>query len=122
MFCGGGPTTREDLFPVWLVNQVRADASMAEVTQQIGAQPSSTTRRGVGRRGLFRVRCVCAPCNNGWMSDLESANRRVLGALISDISMWLTRVDKGPLAAWAIKTAMAFESVSPQSEWFYTKD
>src|SRR6266700_7135246 len=52
------------------------------------------------------VKSVCATCNNGWMSCLETTNIPVIGAMMSDIAITLDRQQQESVAAWAMKPAM----------------
>lgn len=62
------------------------------------------------------VKDVCASCNHGWMSRLESVAARVLPPLILGHSADIDRDDLGPLAAWAQKTALVGMLVSSTDE------
>ncbi len=55
---------------------------------------------------------VCATCNNGWMSKLESRAKPLLSKLIfADGAIALSEIDADMLAAWSAKTLVnvAFE-------------
>jgi hypothetical protein len=70
------------------------------------------------------VKSVCGICNNGWMSDLESANIPVIGSMLNDLSITLDRDQQKEVAAWCVKTAMMLDSTRPKGagDRFYLKD
>lgn len=56
----------------------------------------------------FRLKEICEACNNGWMSDLETAAKRLILALIRgalDLAN-LSDDERRTLAKWAGKTAI----------------
>lgn len=57
------------------------------------------------------ARVVCGPCNNGWMSRLESEAKPALGPMIVNRKTSLKVPQQLTVARWAIKTAMVAESV-----------
>jgi hypothetical protein len=65
---------------------------------------------------------VCRECNNGWMSDLETAVRSTMGGLVNDISMTLDEEQQRLLALWAVKTAMVIEGVKQAKNNFYSPE
>ena len=68
-----------------------------------------------------RVKYLCAGCNNGWMSNLETAVRPLMGAMINDLAVLLDRDQQQLIATWALKTAMVFECMNDTGEWFYSQ-
>jgi hypothetical protein len=79
---------------------------------------NSPPKRWAGPK--FRTRKICRECNNEWMSDLESAVRPTMGALVNDISMTLDAGQQRLLALWAVKTAMVIEGVKQAKNHFYS--
>src|SRR4051794_11471516 len=70
VFCGsGGKLTGEHVFGDWLS---RIGLSTESVLQAAGPLNRSLRRMGVTRPFGWTVRDVCGPCNNGWMSRLET--------------------------------------------------
>jgi hypothetical protein len=67
----------------------------------------------------MKMKCVCAPCNNGWMSDLETESTRVLGALLQDIATPLDAHQQTTLALWSTKTAMVIEAVKSTDNRYF---
>jgi hypothetical protein len=56
-----------------------------------------------------KVKVVCEPCNNGWMSGLETRTKPVLGPMIIGQEQMLRTRDQRLLAFWAVKTALMVE-------------
>jgi hypothetical protein len=56
------------------------------------------------------------------MSDLESAVRPTMGALVNDISMTLDAEQQRLLALWAVKTAMVIEGAKQAKNGFYSPE
>jgi hypothetical protein len=66
-----------------------------------------------------RVKCVCSSCNSQWMSDLESANKPAIRAMINGDSYWLTEKDQWFLVRWVLMKAMVIESANRRRPFFY---
>ncbi len=58
------------------------------------------------------ARAVCEPCNEGWMSDLETAVSRLLDPDALE-GRPLSRDEQTLLATWAMKTALTLNAASP---------
>src|SRR5256884_280586 len=56
-----------------------------------------------------RIRCVCAPCNNGWMSVRQSETKPILIPLLRGESFSLHRRAQTTLAAWIAMFTMVAE-------------
>jgi hypothetical protein len=56
----------------------------------------------------MRVKCVCEPCNNNWMSDLETEVKPIAGPMILDkaTALDLSLFDQTVLALWFTKISM----------------
>jgi hypothetical protein len=76
-----------------------------------------------GYRQLYRgfrdpfttvARDVCRPCNTGWMHEMEEWAERWLAAPMQGQSRGFRYWRQSCAAAWAVKTAMVWESVEPQ--------
>lgn len=92
-------------------------------TQRPG--PNQPTRSNVLSRKDFvarafdlRVRCVCATCNGGWMSNLETAARPILEPLIHGQTCQLDGPAQQVLAKWAFKTMAMIQFTHPTSPSF----
>jgi len=58
---------------------------------------------------------ICAPCNNGWMEEMEDWAERWLTAPITGNERTLRYWRQALAATWAVKTAMVWESVAPKN-------
>lgn len=104
VFCGGFPVTKEHVFPQWL-NQYLSPGRQQLEQARYGEGAYDKTRQGAGLD--FTVKKVCAPCNNGWMSQIEYSARGALEPLLSrqDFTFVSLRQQR-QIAQWATKTAM----------------
>jgi hypothetical protein len=97
-----GKRTREHVFGRWLADLLG-----------VRAQPVTTfsSREGAlwSSRGFEVVVDVCAVCNQGWMSNLESAFSAVFSSPILGHPAVLDGAALSTLAHWATKTALMLE-------------
>jgi hypothetical protein len=68
------------------------------------------------------VRCVCVPCNTGWMSALEDAVKPAVSAMMVGVAVPFAVPLQHVIAEWAMKTAMVWEFISPTNPVFYSDD
>lgn len=105
--------TDEHINPKWLVEHL----GMGEmpVTGIRWAVPSGTIieHQRHGSRTFVSGR-VCAGCNNGWMSDLETEAKPILIRLIADPSELssLSEHERHTVARWTLKTAAVLNQAS----------
>ena len=114
IFCGfQGKLSKEHLWAKWLAPYITKDmesyrsgsvifnlpgTAPTEVKKKIGGDPRSRTSK-----------CVCEPCNNGWMGDLqEDAKSVVIPLLTGDQTTLHTRQQK-LLASWIAMAVMCAE-------------
>lgn len=111
IFCGGGPLTQEHIFAQWIQRLAKIQ----------GAKPASVAFHvpGKAREKAFQApvfartaRVVCADCNGGWMSQLESEASVILTPLFQGQSGHLSVDDLGALSRWAFKTAVVIDAAS----------
>jgi hypothetical protein len=103
VFCGSTSNlTREHVLPDWLKGigldlapSVHQSGPHNRVPRQWSSTPFNTT-----------VKLVCATCNNGWLSSLESSARPVLTPLIRGESQHLLAGNHALIAKWTCKTAL----------------
>jgi hypothetical protein len=66
-----------------------------------------------------QVRMACKPCNQGWMSAMESAVAPIITPMIQhDARRLITAQERTAIAVWAIKTAMVAEFIN-KPKWRY---
>jgi len=110
IFCGLTPVTKEDGWPVWLVNHV--GRGRLRVTRGSGAN----ARTHMSDRIVQRVSCACRECNNGWMSNTEALTKPILSPMADGLPSELTGLSQAILSVWAVKTLMVFDSIG-DSYW-----
>lgn len=131
IFCGSTGVTREHVFPQWLHSEPLVAASIARgfdrrpmVTPTYSLKSAETGLPGtdlVPRGGTeqppetLTVKVVCAPCNNGWMSQREVSTMATLAPIMADIPTTLSTAELTRLASWATKTAVISEYLQPTS-------
>lgn len=105
VFCGGGPLTKEHVYPQWLRDALPLASARFKTSDAEGTP--------LWEQGTFDIeaRVVCEPCNTGWMSDLEG----VCGPLLTDPMLYgadltLSTSQQRTVALWAIKTAVVLEA------------
>ncbi|MDA0136405.1 hypothetical protein [Solirubrobacter deserti] len=113
IFCGGTPLTREHLWPDWLRRELEIKAGFDWRMQQ--ESDGTTTRDQAWTAPPFnqQVKAVCARCNNGWMSEIESAAKPILQALVRAEGRQLHRRMQRTLATWAFLKACIFDELHP---------
>jgi len=114
IFCGQRAETLEDAWPRWLFRLLGPP-----IRAEVWFGPDGERKEWSG--APIRVRCVCAACNNGWMSQLEGRIRPLIGSMMHDLSIRLDRTEQHLIAAWCMKTAMVFEWTNPGTPRFYSK-
>jgi len=116
IFCGAGGLTKEDAWPLWLMRRFPSSTGVVVNAERAGL-PSAEWRQA---SPFAKVRFVCAPCNNGWMSRLESAAKPIVESLLEDAATNLSLDDQLTLGRWALKCAMVFEALRGPRQWFYS--
>lgn len=95
----------EHVVPKWLSKQLGI-RSIPITPMRVGTQSGRVLDFRQQTVGTLVAGNVCATCNNGWMSRLESDTKPILEALISDVSRLstLTIEQRHLLARWTLKT------------------
>jgi hypothetical protein len=106
LFCSEDATSKEHVWPQWILKLL---PPRRPVRQRLG------TGKEVTYSGDFKLKGVCSACNNGWMSELETEVRPILGPLVQDLSIQLDLEDQKKLARWAFKTAIVLEGTKERS-------
>jgi len=118
IFCGERASTKEDAWPLWLVRRLPTPHGV-----RIEARRRGKSLEGwkALRHGIT-VRFVCAECNNGWMSQLETRAKPVVEKFLDEPQFQLSREEQSTLAIWMAKNAMVFEALRGHRVWFYDQD
>ena len=107
--CGptSAPESREHVFAQWILEEFGSLNLKVGLSRQHHDGAVEQIRQEY-RLDSFRLKKICAPCNNGWMSAVEGNAKPVLlrlingGAELSSLSV----EEKDILARWAGKTAI----------------
>jgi hypothetical protein len=104
--------SREHVFADWIAALFgREPDGLYELINADG-----TTRQFAQAIFQHKVRSVCASCNNGWMSDLESAVKPFLGPMVlNGRRTRLAVASQTQLATWAVKTALVLDRLHPNA-------
>lgn len=105
IFCGRSPTTIEHALPTWLTATLPGSGGFTNVL----ALPHS--RRWRSPELDLKTRSVCARCNSGWMSMLETEVRPILSAMLRGLALPLGPASQRTLATWACKTAFVLDQL-----------
>ena len=65
--------------------------------------------RHTGDPHSSRIRCVCGPCNSGWMSVIQNQTKPILLPLLGGDRLTLRKRDQAILATWVTMFAMVAE-------------
>lgn len=110
IFCDNPANSKEDMFPKWLLKRVRTGQPMyrKRANRPVKVTPHSTVK----------IKCVCKPCNNEWMSQLESKCIPLIGSLLNDFELWIDEEYQTLLSAWTVKVAMINDAVESHDRFF----
>jgi hypothetical protein len=118
IFCGrSGNKSKEHFYPDWLSEFIVTDGihNTATTITQRGYAPKVLAARSRRQGHLItkKFRVVCESCNNGWMSQIESAVKPILVAGIHGVELNLDREQQRNLATWVCLKAMVCEHSNP---------
>lgn len=121
IFCGGTPISREHVFARWMhpYLPVRSDLKMRGQLITIGEiSPDGTLTYGQPTEGPLdshggppakKLKVACAPCNNGWMSELQNDAKPALLPFITGAWPALAIPEQRLIAAWVAMFTMVLE-------------
>ena len=109
MFCGRTPLTLEHVWPQWVAAALPGEGPLRVERRALGEAPVSWERVSLE----ITVRRVCVGCNNGWMSELETAAKPILEPLVLGRSRTLIAAEVETAALWCAKTALMFQWTHP---------
>jgi hypothetical protein len=112
IFCARGNLSKEHVWPAWaaehLPDAVARDETL-EIVAGSDAQTQTNSRQGSLKHKKLRV--VCASCNNGWMSVIESDAKRVVMPMMLGQGLFLDESAQRLLACWvALKVIVVDQS------------
>lgn len=106
IFCGNrGSISKEHFWPEWLAPHLapaHPNSHVTEFRSAEGKQPPRLERRSErpGAVNTKKIRVVCATCNTGWMSALESKVKPVFLALLEGSNTTLSSQGAANVALW----------------------
>ena len=114
IFCDGGDLSKEHFWPEWAAPLLPSYPVNQHIERSITVTnktrvTSSTKRDKPGNAWTKKVRVVCQTCNNGWMSELETAARPVLTPLIAGSPCTVTEEAAQVIARWIAMKVMVAE-------------
>lgn len=107
VFCGFvGKLTGEDALPKWIARELLPPDSVFRISLYGGAGGSLELEEE-WRSALMGhpTECVCATCNNRWMSTMEQKIKPVILPMFTGTKVSLDKNTQKKIAAWATKTA-----------------
>ncbi len=111
IFCGAKANSYEHIFPDW-INRVIVNTKLDAEAFAIADGKVEESRRYVAKKAAnLKAKIVCSACNEGWMSDLETAIAPLLTPLIVGQETTLDQPQELLVATWAVKTAMVGETI-----------
>jgi hypothetical protein len=118
IFCGSDASVDpsvEHVNPLWLLEHLGTTAQDQMFQGVVNAATNELTSSRVHATRRFVEGRVCAACNGGWMSSLESAAQPILVPLIENRrAVWqLTPDEAFTISKWAAKTSYVLSYVTP---------
>ena len=129
IFCGKPADSEEDAFPKWLIDRMDAWYKMAfesfgppeEVLLERRICVGAETEIVFGTLKLG-IRCVCRPCNNGWMSVIQNKHAKpIFTRLLEEPSLTLDLNECRSLTLWLVMTSMVLEALNPPEYWRFSE-
>ncbi len=121
IFCGepfgaGRKSSREHIWPEWMHELLpeQAPAMLTRGSTGTGLPNLEQLPMGGLLQKKVKPRVVCQPCNNGWMSELETATKPILRPLILGEGKRLTRARQRTLAEWFCLKNMVLAYSAPE--------
>lgn len=104
----------EHAAPRWCRKLVPTEGRMEHVFIAETSAGRQELVRGVRNPFTTVAEDICAPCNNGWMEEMEEWARRWLAGPIQGEQRVMRYWRQVLAASWAVKTALVWESVEEE--------
>src|SRR5215208_203477 len=91
IFCGSSPTTKEHVLPAWLSSVLPGEGDFGLERSHERFDGEITGGHWQASALNLTVRCACAACNHGWMSELEGHAKPLLVPMIQGRPSSLSR-------------------------------
>jgi hypothetical protein len=107
VFCGGKPLTGEHVIPEWIGPYLEHPAGHG-MHRRINVIDGrfETTSQWQNAPATVEVKCVCQPCNGGWMSNLENEVRPFMVSILKGHQREFFAGGLTALSTWAVKTTL----------------
>lgn len=115
LFCPNRADSAEDIWSSWILEDTKPSQPV-QITIGKGLKKMADNP-------AVRIKAVCRPCNNGWMSKIEVENMPHMHAMINDQQTVLTPMQQKSLTRWAVLKAMVLDGANQNkrtpfySEW-----
>jgi len=106
LFCKSSKLTKEHIWPVWIRDLFPTQDYDAARRSRFTGVDKTWKQSTIDRT----CRCVCGPCNNGWMSEIETRVRPALTPLLLGRVPELGKGNQRRLAVWACLRFYILES------------
>jgi hypothetical protein len=130
IFCNERGLTHEHMYADWLrdyIPRTMTEHRTRSALVHLDKEEASIQRR-TGDPHSRRIRCVCEPCNNEWMSQLQEDVKPFLVPMLKGEKTSLRLRGQTVLAAWITMTVMVAEHVDrrmvavPSSDRHYLRE
>jgi hypothetical protein len=109
IFCGGFGLSKEHIFAEWIQQLIPPRFTRTRHHATLGNLAFKGKLDRPGDPLSRRLRVVCKPCNEGWMSRLQSQAKPVVSSLIKGEWTTLNDVQQKLVASWMAMTTMVLE-------------
>jgi hypothetical protein len=115
IFCGSGSLTKEHVWSSWIDPLIRKASNTGRDEYKYAVGPGDSVPRVVSKRSVpeatidKQMKVVCAPCNNGWMSDIENTVKDFMTLLITGKPCDLDIFAQRQIANWMTLKMMVAE-------------
>jgi hypothetical protein len=111
LFCDRTDLTLEHVWPDWVSKFLfgAPERGRFTATRFEGAKRSPVGKPFKASELNHKARVVCARCNNGWMSEVETHAKGVLRPLLRGDDTILNQYDQATLRAWVVLRSMILE-------------
>jgi hypothetical protein len=115
IFCGDSPTTREHVYPQWVVTELMKDPRglprWSSYKHELGKH-IWTTNKPLD----IVVKTVCKRCNETWMSDIENSAKIHLIPMLAGTETLLDKDAMTIISKWITLRALVAVSDAPRNE------
>lgn len=120
VFCGQrNEPSKEDVLAKWIAREF-PDGKLSKFKVQAGWRGKEPDLHYMtrGHMGMITTK-PCKLCNNGWMSELETAAKPIFQPLMRGIPRVITTDERLIITRWMVKTAMAYELMRGHSPRYF---